>query len=278
VRATTLEDLRTHLQRSGARIICGGTDLLVKMRHGMAAPDVLIDIGELEELAKVQVIDDEVHIGAATRESILLRTPQVGDHLPLLCQVLQSLGAEQIRNRGSLGGNLANASPAADSAIPLLLYDARLRLVDATQDRWVSIDEFLLGPGKTVLSSGEFIHTVAIPFQPPEWRAFYHKVGRRRALIISIASLGVLIDYQDGVVHEIRVAAGSVAPTAIRLRAVEELLAGRALSKGLIEEARLLASASVCPINDIRATETYRRTVVGNLLERFLMSLLDPMA
>jgi len=274
VRATTTDDLLSNLQRDGAHIICGGTDILVKMRHGMASPSVLIDICDLAELREIRVIGQEVHVGAAATESMLLRTEAISDHLPLLARVLRSLGAEQIRTRGTLGGNLANASPAADSAIPLLLYDARLRLVGATQERWVPIGEYFLGPGTTVLSPGEFIHTIAIPVQSPEWKSFYHKVGRRQALIISIASLGVLIHCDEDIVRQVRIAAGSVAPTPIRLRSAEKILLEGPLTDARIRDAVKVAARSVSPIDDIRATANYRRQVVGDLLERFLQQAL----
>jgi len=270
LRVDSTEELLVHLSEPGAVILCGGTDLLVKMRSGLVSPTLLLDISDLASLREIQRMDGRIEIGAAVTESELLSSDLIREHLPLLPIVLSKLGAVQIRNRGTLGGNVVNASPAADSAIPLLLYAAEVVLEGLQGERRLPIETFFLGPGKTALAKGEFVRALSVPIPNDQFTPFFHKVGRRRALTIAIASLGALLRVQDNVIEEIRLAAGSVAPTPLRLRQVETRLTGERLTESLIAEVRELTAQSVSPIDDIRASAAYRRTVIADLLERFL--------
>ena len=175
-------ELTAALTEPAAAILSGGTDLLVKIRGGLASPELLIDVSRVPTLQEIRRTDSAIEIGAAVTENEILALPVVRDALPLLATALRTLGSIQIRNRGTLGGNLVNASPAADSAIPLLLYDAELDLVGSEGLRTVTVDGFFLGPGRASLRPGEFVRTVRIPIPGAEYRAFYHKVGKRRAL------------------------------------------------------------------------------------------------
>jgi CO/xanthine dehydrogenase FAD-binding subunit len=270
VRPTGIAELLSALQEDDAAILCGGTDILVKIRRGLVSPATLVDVSRLDELRGIEEVGGEVHIGAAVSENEILKSPLVVERLPLLADVLKRLAAVEIRSRGSLGGNLVNASPAADSAIPLLLYEARVNVVGPTGERWVPVLEFFVGPGRTTLAKGEFVRTIAVPDPPEGARAFYHKIGRRRALTISIASLGVLIRLAKRSVDLVRIAAGSVAPTPLRLDEAERVLLGGPLDDAPIRQASQAAARSVSPIDDVRATAAYRRQVIGDLLERFL--------
>jgi CO/xanthine dehydrogenase FAD-binding subunit len=273
VRVKTESELADALARPGASPLSGGTDLLVKIRSGLVSPTALVDLSRIESLQGIAERDGEVLIGAATSEAEILESPIVAERAPLLSQVLRSLGSVQIRHRGTLGGNLANASPAADGAIPLLLYDARLRIAGKDGERTVDLDRFFVGPGRTVLAQGEYIRSILIPALGPashdDWSVFFHKVGKRRALTISIASLGSLLRVEAETI-DVRIAVGSVAPTPIRLRIVERRLRGAHLAGALIAEACTEASKEVSPIDDVRATAAYRRRVVAGLLARSL--------
>lgn len=270
VKVTSIDVLLERLKAPDTAILCGGTDLIVKMKSGLADPKCLLDISDLEPLREIRDEDGRICIGTAVTESELLESPLIQQRLPLLSQVLSKLGSIQIRNRGTLGGNLVNASPAADSAIPLLLYDAEVVLQSADGERSLRTEEFLLGPGKTALGKGEFLREIVIPIPRADYTPFYHKVGRRKALTIAIASVGALLRMSDGAIEEIRLAAGSVAPTPIRLRRVEERMTGESLTPELIEEARALTADSVSPITDVRASADYRRTVTADLVTSFL--------
>lgn len=272
VRVSSLEEIISQLDEPGVAILCGGTDLLVKIRQGLLQPERLVDVSDVQDLRGIRMIDGILEIGAATPQEDLLRSQAVLEHLPLLRHVLRTLGSPQIRNRGTLGGNLVNASPAADSAIPLLLYDAELALRSVEGERCTSVESFLVGPGRKALRPGEFVRSIRVPIPQGEPAAFFHKVGRRRALTIAIASIGSLIRMDGGVVVEARLAAGSVSPVPLRLRAVEELLVGARLDAETIAGAREAARATVSPISDVRATADYRRDVVGDLVARALRS------
>ncbi len=266
-------ELIAALSDPSAAILSGGTDLLVKIRGGLVRPGLLLDVGRLPALQGIRRTEDTIEIGAAVPESEILASPVVRDALPLLATALRALGSVQIRNRGTLGGNLVNASPAADSAIPLLLYDADLVLVGGSGERTVPLEGFIVGPGKAALGTGEFVRTVRVPVPKADYAAFYHKVGKRRALTIAIASLGALLRTEAGRIDDARFAAGSVAPTPVRLRAVEAHLRGAPLTEEAIAEAKRLAIEAVSPISDVRATAEYRSRVIGDLVARALRAV-----
>jgi CO/xanthine dehydrogenase FAD-binding subunit len=274
-RVASEAELITALSEPAAAILSGGTDLLVKIRGGLTNPDLLLDVSRIPTLRGIRRTETAIEIGAAVPESEILSSPVVHKAVPLLATALRSLGSVQIRNRGTLGGNLVNASPAADGAIPLLLYDAELDLVGPGGQRTVPLRGFFLGPGKTALGRGEFVRTIRAPIPEAEYRTFYHKVGKRRALTIAIASLGALIRASEGRISEARFAAGSVAPTPVRLGSVEESLRGSALTEDAIHEAARLAMGAVSPISDVRATAEYRAQVTGALVARALRSALS---
>jgi len=271
-RVANEQELLEGLAQPGAVILCGGTDLLIKMRTGMIQPELLLDVMHVESLHGIRVDGSNIEIGAATLESDIIHSSLVSEHVPLLGTVLRQLGSVQIRNRGTLGGNIVNASPAADSVIPLLLYDSEIQIASSEGERWIRLEDFFTGPGRTTLESGEFVRTIRLPIPSDEFSPFFHKVGKRNALTIAIASLGTLICLDGGVIRELRVAAGSVAPTPLRLREVEEQLTGRTIEQTLITEARELAVNSISPISDIRASANYRKNVIGDLLIRALQS------
>ena len=270
VKIKTVQDLIDRIEGQNVRILCGGTDLVVKMRAGAIDPQVLLDISDTEDLRGISEEKDAVTIGAATTVSEIIADPVVAEKLPLLQTVLRTLGSTQIRNRATLGGNLVNASPAADSAIPLLLYQALVNISGVRGDRVVEIEDFLIAPGKTALKSDEFVRSVSIPIPQVTFKPFFHKVGRRKAMIIAIASLGALVSVKDDKIDEIRLAAGSVAPRPIRLHELEDNLAGKAITADIIEQAKLAAVHAVSPIDDVRASADYRREVIGELVARVL--------
>ena len=270
VKVPSIDALLEELQAPDAAILCGGTDLVVKMRSGFTDPKRLLDISDLEPLRGIREEEGRIVIGSAATETELLESPLVRQRLPLLREVLLKLGSVQIRNRGTLGGNLVNASPAADSAVPLLLHDAVVILQSETGERSFRVEAFLLGPGKTALEKGEFVREIVLPAPRRDYKSFFYKVGRRKALTIAIASVGALLCLNDGAVEEIRLAAGSVAPTPIRLRRVEERITGNRLAPELIEAARSLTAESVSPITDVRADADYRRAVTADLVAAFL--------
>ncbi len=274
LRVTSEPDLAEALSVDGAVPLAGGTDLLVKVRAGVARPGLLVDVSRVESLRGLSRSQDGLSIGAALPLADLLGDAAVRDAYPLLATVLRSLGSTQIRSRATLGGNLANASPAADGALALLAYDARLTLASRAGSRALPLREFFRGPGRTALARGEYVHSITLPAPDANQAFFFHKVGRRRALTIAIASVAGLLSLEDGVIVDARIAAGSVAPTPLRLAAVEDALRGCRLDAALARAAGDSASREVSPITDVRASADYRRDVTGELVARFLSTAL----
>ncbi len=260
------------LAAEGARPLAGGTDLFVRIRKGTENPKVLVYVGELPELREVRAWADGVEIGAAVTHAELLAHPAT-ERLAILRLALRTIGSPAIRAMGTLGGNVVNASPAGDSLVPLYLLGARVCLVSGSGERKVLVDRFVLGPGRTDLRPGELVRSIVLPYPEGDPAAYFRKVGRRRALVIAVASLGALVWTEDGAVRKVRLALGSVAPTVVRPREVEEALVGRPPDPAAWADLRDALAAAVAPISDLRASADYRRRVSGNLLLDLASSL-----
>jgi CO/xanthine dehydrogenase FAD-binding subunit len=264
VRPKDLSEALRYL-REGGKPLAGGTDLLVAVRKGTESPNLLVYVGELPELRVLREEKEGLEVGAALTHAELLAHPAT-ERFPILRAVLRTIGSPAIRAMGTLGGNIVTASPAGDSLVALYLLEARVRLVSEEGERELPIWEFIVGPRKTALRQGELVRSVFLPWLSGEPQSFFRKVGRRRALIIAIASLGALVWVRDGRVERARLALGSVAPTVIRPKEVEEALVGRPVSPEAWEDLVPRLSAATHPISDLRASADYRRKVAGRLL------------
>lgn len=249
----------------GGKPIAGGTDLLVSVRKGLEKPAFLVYIGELPELRGLQEKEEGVEVGAALTHFELLTHPAT-TRFPILRQVLHTIGSPAIRAMGTIGGNLVTASPAGDSLVALYLLEARVRLVSQHGERELPVQEFIIGPRKTALRNGELVRSLFLPHPQGNPASFFRKVGRRRALVIAVASLGALVWLRNGVVEKARLALGSVGPTVLRPREVEDALVGREVSPEAWRELVSVLSAATTPISDLRASAEYRRKVAGHLL------------
>jgi CO/xanthine dehydrogenase FAD-binding subunit len=261
-------------QRPDALPIAGGTDLMVQLPDGRKRSTVLVDLDRLG-LAGVRETDEGIEIGAATRMDVITADPRIRRLHPALAEAAAQVGAWPIQCRATLGGNLANASPAADTAPPLLVAGAHLVLAASARSRQVPIEEFFVAPGRSALTPGELILSVVLPRlqHRPGVRAVerFVIVGPRREQIISVASLaGRALVADSGVLAEIRLALGSVAPTPVRARRTERLLTGHRPDANLRREAARVLQEEIAPIADVRAPAEYRRVVCAVLLDRFL--------
>lgn len=253
------------LLSQGGKPLAGGTDLFVRLKKGVESPEFLVYIGELPELRVLEETEDGLQIGAALTHAELLSSP-LTLRFPILRMSLSTIGSPAIRAMGTIGGNLVNASPAGDGLIPLYLLSARVRTESTNGSREIPVEDFILGPGKTALKPGELVRSIFLPFPGGSPLSYFRKVGRRRALVIAVASLGALVWIEDGRVKRARLALGSVAPTVIRPREVEEALVGRPLDPAAWEDLVPVLSAATSPISDLRASADYRRKVAGRLL------------
>lgn len=253
------------LVREGGMPLAGGTDVFVRIRKGSWSPTFLVYIGELPELRGIEVREDGAVVGAAVTHAELLRS-EVPRRLPIFKLVLEKLGAPAIREMGTIGGNVANASPAGDTLIPLYLLEAWVNLVGPEGERSLPIEEFVTGPGKTALKPGELIRSFWIPFPEGDPRSYFHKVGRRRALYIAVLSLGALLWLDGDRIEDARLALGAVAPTVVRPRGVERELVGKRLVREDLEPLGEKLAAATRPITDVRGPDWYRRETAGRLL------------
>ncbi len=251
--------------------LSGGTDLMVRIKKRELRPHALISLRSIPGLSGIDN-GKIVQIGAMTTVSELAKNPVLQERYPVLVQAANALGSIQIRNVATIGGNLCNGSPAADLAPPLLVLKAKIRIQNGQTTRELPLDKFFLGPAETDLSPGEILIDILLESPQKNTKAIFLKKGRTR-MDLAVASAAVLIATDDGRCREARVAVGSVAPTPLRLSAVENILKGASLSTDLLDEAQKLAAESVSPITDIRSTAEYRRHLVGVLVRRALEQL-----
>jgi carbon-monoxide dehydrogenase medium subunit len=268
---STLEEALDMLAaRPNAQPLAGGTCLLVDARARKIHPDVLVDLSRLAELRGIEQDGDASVLGAATTIAELLDSPRVEAHFSVLSAACRQFAAPLIRNRATLGGNLVHASPAADTALPLLVLDAVADLRSAEATRRVPISEFFVGPCCSDRRPGELLVSVRIPFSSAESPFSYHKIRLRKADAISVVSAAALRHPEEG---GIRLALGAVAPTPIRALAAEKILREKGLTAEAVSEAARRAISEVQPIADIRGTAEYRRREVEVLVRRCLDDL-----
>lgn len=249
----------------------GGTDLMVLADAGHLSHRQFISISGLPELKTIQVAEQKLRIGAAVTYSAIQKHPVLMSEFPALCKAAGWTGSVAIQNRGTLGGNIANASPAGDSLPVLLACDAELELVSASGTRMLAYDGFHTGYKKSQMREDELIAAIHLPRR--NWIQWTRKVGTRNAQAISKVCIAASAKLNGPVVEDCRIAFGSVAAFPLRVHGVENLVKGRELSAGMIAEARAALEGEIHPIDDVRSTAGYRLRVAGNLLEEFLSGL-----
>ncbi|MBA2302925.1 MAG: xanthine dehydrogenase family protein subunit M [Acidobacteria bacterium] len=257
----------------------GGTDLMVLLEAGKLPRRRFVDLWRINELRGIAASADSVRIGALATYTDLLTDPIIAAEFPLVAAAARETGAVAIQNRGTVGGNIANASPAADLPPALLVYGAALELASSRGRRHVAYESFHFGYKRMDLAADELIVGVTLPRERRaqgergagwQHRETYRKVGTRRAQAISKICFAASVDLDGGVVRDIRIALGSVAPTVVRARSAEESVRNQPIGSQTIAAARLALRADISPIDDIRSTADYRLRVAGNLLEELL--------
>lgn len=253
---TTVEDALDALAR-GARVINGGTDVMVSINEGLDRVESWLSLRKVQSLRVIDKTESQIRIGAGVTFAEI--EDELADIVPGLVQAASTVGSRQIRNVATIGGNVATASPAGDSLLPLLTYDAEVELASTRGNRTVPLSQFFTGPKRTIRLADELL--TAIIIKDFTGSQHFAKVGTRNAMVISICSICARLDRERGVA---RVAAGSVAPTPLLIRSAEQALLQPA---GSVDFSRLVAEAST-PISDHRATAEYRRHALGVLAER----------
>jgi CO/xanthine dehydrogenase FAD-binding subunit len=253
--------------------IAGGTEIMVQYGAGRLGSHKLVSLWGLPELRTIERTEQEVIVGAGCTYSDLRKHPVVAQEFPLLARAASWTGSIANQNRGTLGGNIVNASPAADSLPALLVYEAELLLVSARGPRRLPYAEFHTGYKHTRLAPDEIIAGIALQPRFAGYHAYSRKVGTRKAQAIAKLCLAALGKLSGDKIEDVRLAIGSMAVTPLRLRRTEETLLGRAWTPGMVQEARAALESEVAPIDDIRSTAAYRLHVAGNLLQEFLEGL-----
>jgi carbon-monoxide dehydrogenase medium subunit len=251
--------------------VAGGTNVIVDMRAGHRSPRALLDLGKVKELRGIQTENGHVVVGGGTTITDLLNHPLIAEHGAPLREAAANLGNPLIRNRATLAGNLVDASPAADTAPPLLTLDAEVELASSKGTRRLSLEDFLVGPNETLLRPEELLVAVRWPIPPPQSSGAFLKIGLRKASACSVVTAAVMVTWnENGVCKEARIGLGAVAPKPIRPHAAEEALRGQALTEQTIAKAARLAAEASKPIDDVRSSADYRRRVVEALVRRLL--------
>jgi CO/xanthine dehydrogenase FAD-binding subunit len=272
-------DLSDALQRMAAepgtwKLFAGGTDLMVLLEAGKLAHRRFLSIWKLTELRGVEVTSAHVILGALTTYTEIRHNEILAREFPLLCRAAAETGSVATQNRGTLGGNIANASPAADSPPALLVYAAELELVSAGGSRWVPYHGFWTGYKQIGLRSDELIRRIRLPRVTGGYRHYYRKVGTRRAQAISKVCLAAAARMAEGKIADIRIALGSVAPTVFRAIETENALREQKPTQGTVRVAQDQLAREISPIHDLRSTAMYRRRIAQNLLAEFCQGLI----
>jgi len=255
------------------RPFAGGTDLMVLLEAGKLSHQNYVNIWNLRELRGIDVTAKEITLGALTTYTDVQSNSILREEFPMLCQAASETGGLAIQNRGTLGGNIVNASPAADSPPALLAYDAELELVSKQGERRIPYSSFHQGYKQMDIRPGELLRAIRLPRNEKELTHYYRKVGTRKAQAISKICFAAVANVVDEKVSHVRIAMGSVAPIPIRCIKTEAALLGKSINEETLKTATDTLAAEISPIGDVRSTKDYRLKVSLNLLADFLSQL-----
>lgn len=275
--ATTIQEAVDLLSHYGedAKVIAGGTDLLVRMRDGLIQPAALVDIERIPELSRISSEDQRLRIGATASIASILESPEVNRFAPVVSEAARQMGAVQLRNRATIGGNLASAVPSADMAPPLLVLEAVAHIIGPSEERTLPLEAFFVGPHQSALRPDEVLTSVDFPMRERGTGAAFVKFGKRSAQVIAVVNVAAWVRLRGFRIEEARIALGAVAPTPIRARRAEALLRGQEIRTELLENAAQVAAAEARPITDFRGTLEFRRELCRVLVRRALEQALN---
>lgn len=254
------------------KILAGGTNVIPDLRSGNIRPRLVLDLSRIKTLDYIREGKKGIKIGSLTTISRIHESALVQKRVPLLWEATRFFAGPLVRNRATVGGNLVDASPAADTAVPLLAHGAQVRLQSLNGRRTVPLNAFFTAYRKTIMSPGEILIEIEIPFDPQGSKYRYYKLGRRNAMAVSVVSLAVALHMNGKVCADAAVALGALAPTPLRMTAVEALLRGKEIDDELARQCGELAAESADPITDIRASAEYRRIVCRNMVHQMICS------
>jgi len=271
LRPTSVREALDLLDRYGekARLIAGGTDVMVMWKKKIISPAYLISLRNIPELSGIRYNGD-LKIGSATTHRTLELSADVRQHFPVITDAVTQLGSVQVRNSGTIGGNICTAAPSADTAPPLLVLEADVRIVSAKKERSVPIDQFFKGPSRTVVTPGELVTDFTVKSPLPHTGMAYWKHTRRRAMELPILGVAVLLSFEQDLAtcSKARIALGVAAPTPMRAVKAEAFLQGKAANEATLAEAGRIASEEASPRTTIRGSQWYRQQMIRVLVKR----------
>jgi CO/xanthine dehydrogenase FAD-binding subunit len=259
-----------------AHIFAGGTDLLIKMQHGTLRPEYIIGISNIPHTDYIKLENEQLMIGANVKLAAVGQHLDIQHYFPALAYAVSVTASVQIRNMGTVVGNVCNASPSAETPTPLLVYDAKVVIMGPTGERILPINEFFQGPGVTALESGEVVKELVLPLPAERSGSNYQKLSARSKVDIAAVGVSVFLQLDESeVVSKARIAIGAVAPTPRRIQSAEKSLEGKEISQALIERAAQITRSEAAPITDLRASAAYRENMVEVLTQRAIHKSMD---
>jgi len=272
---TTLAEASRLLKENGpgGRFLAGGTDLVIALKEKGLLPKYLVDLKRVPGLTGIREKGDgSIIIGALTTMREIETAPLITKKYPFLAQSAAEVGSIQIRNRATIGGNMANATPSADTAPALIALNASAKIVGLNGERTVALEDFFKGPGQTVMSADEILTEITMPKNGPDLVGDYIKFSPREMMDLAYVGIAVAYNLRDKRCDGVRIVLGAVAPTPIRAKRAEAMLEGQILSEALAERSGQLASEEAKPISDVRSSADYRRAMVGAMTKRALLN------
>lgn len=258
-----------------AKVLSGGTDVLVKMKNGLLTPEILISLRNIEELKTIEDIPGKgVVIGARATHNELVNSSIINEKYLSVSEAAHHMAANQVRNVGTVGGNICNAVPSADLPPILIALGAAIKLAGSKGERTMPLEEFFIGPNKSVIAQDEILTEIVIPEQPSTG-SNYIKFGLRESGSLAVVGVAVTVTMAGNILQDVRIALGAVAPTPMRAKEAEASLRGQIVSDNLLAEAGSIASQECKPISDIRGSEEYRRDMVRVFTQRALRKAID---
>lgn len=257
-----------------ARLLAGGTDLIVEMRNGVLSPNAVIDLKGIPDLYFLKDEKESLRIGALVTIRDIEASPLIAERFSLLKETARVMASFQVRNRATLGGNICHASPAADMVPPLIGLGSKIKIAGKNGERVMELEDLFVGPGKTRIDPGEILKEIIVPKQHAPWEGTYLKLSPRKLTDLAVVGIAlVFLRAQGSKCEDVRIVMGAVAPKAIRAKEAERCLTGKEVDERLILEAAEKAMQEASPITDVRGSDWYRRKMVKVLVERGLRKL-----
>ena len=254
--------------REEIKVIAGGTDLLIQYYDRLYEISDWLDLKNIKELKDIRINKNQIEIGAMVTHTQLENSEEIKKYYPVLNQAAADIGSPQIRNRGTIGGNIVNASPAGDLLAPLMAYNAQFRLLSVQGEKIVQAEEFFIGPKKTILEPAQLLTQIILPLPKKKTYGCWIKIGKRKALIIATITLALVVEMaeDDKTIKDVRACLGSVAPTPIEIKEIREKMIGKKFSELNFDQLGQIVEGKISPIDDIRGTREYRKDVAKEIM------------